>query len=141
MSDEYAEAKGDYGPQDGKPGSPADRSAKTAVPDSFPASDPVATTPAVGVRAMDVSEMMEEAPAPEPVDATPLVARFADGVTAKLMVEKLVREVPLDRRCTTISEERDGGALLEINAAGADLGRIRQMLEADRDAQSIGPGG
>lgn len=141
MSDDHREAKGDYGPQDGKPGSPADRSAKTAVPDSFPASDPVATTPAVGVRAMELGEMLEETPAPEPVDATPLVARFGDAVTAKLMVEKLVREVPLDRRCTAISEEAGGTALLEINAAGADLGRIRKMLEADRDAHAVGTGG
>lgn len=141
MSDEYREAEGDYGPQDGKPGSPADRSAKTAVPDSFPASDPVATTPAVGVRAMELAEMLEETPPTEPVDATPLVVRFTDAMTAKLMVEKLVREVPLDRRCTAISEEAGGAAVLEITAAGADLGRIRKMLDADRDAEAMPPVG
>lgn len=141
MSDEYREAEGDYGPQDGKPGSPADRSAKMAVPDSFPASDPVATTPAVGIRAMELGEMLEETPPPEPVNATPLIARFADTVTAKLMVEKLVREVPLDRRCTTISEGADGAALLEITAPGADLGRIRKMLDTNPDAHAVGPGG
>ena len=140
MSDDYGEAKGDYGPQDGKPGSAADRSAKTAVPDSFPASDPVATTPAVGVRAMELGEMLEDTAPPEPVDATPLVVRFTDLMTAKLMVEKLVREVPLDRRNTAISEE-GGAAVLEITAAGADLGRIRKMLDADRDAQDIGLAG
>jgi hypothetical protein len=141
MSDEYREAEGDYGPQDGKPGSPADRSAKTAVPDSFPASDPVATTPAVGVRAMELGEMLEETPPTEPVDATPLTVRFTDTLTAKLMVEKLVREVPLDRRYTAISEEAGGAAVLEITAAGADLGRIRKMLDADRDAEAMPPVG
>ena len=141
MSDDHREAKGDYGPQDGKPGSPADRSAKTAVPDSFPASDPVATTPAVGVRAVELGEMLEETPPPEPLDATPLIARFADTVTAKLMVEKLVRQVPLDRRCTSITEQEGGAVLLEITAAGHDLGRVRKMLEADRDAHGIETGG
>jgi hypothetical protein len=137
MSEEYTEAEGDYGPQDGKPGSPADRSAKTAVPDSFPASDPVATTPAVGVRAMELGAMMDETPPPEPADATPVAARFPDMVTAKLALEKLVRAIPLDRQAATLTE--DGAeVVLTFNAPGADMARIREVLSTGGDTGQPG---
>ena len=56
-------------------------------------------------------------------------------------MEKLVRQVPLDRRCTSITEQEGGAVLLEITAAGHDLGRVRKMLEADQDAHGIETGG
>jgi hypothetical protein len=138
MSDDHREAEGDYGPQDGKPGSPADRSAKTALPDSFPASDPVATTPAVGVRAMELDEMLDQAPPPETPDARQATSRFPDMMTAKLTLEKLVQEIPLDRRVATLDEEAGGEVLLTITAPGADMARIRKLLARGGDSGHTG---
>ena len=59
MSDTPETSKSQYKHHDATPGGAPDRSAHAAVPDSFPASDPVATTAAVGSRAVDPAEMME----------------------------------------------------------------------------------
>ncbi|MBX9751503.1 MAG: hypothetical protein K5Q68_18085 [Roseococcus sp.] len=125
MSDKPSE----YRHHDGTPGSSADRSAKTAVPDSFPASDPVATTPAVGVRAMDVTEMMPATEKPEVRHPIHLTARFEDSVTAKLAVEKLVRDIPLERACTELSEEGDK-TLLEVTTTRTDVERVTTILRS-----------
>jgi hypothetical protein len=69
------------------------------VPDTFPASDPAASTPAVGVGADPVAEVLESPALPELADPATVTARFADHVTAKLAIEKLVHDVPVDRRC------------------------------------------
>lgn len=125
MSDKSSE----YRHHDGTPGSSADRSARTAVPDSFPASDPVATTPAVGVRAMDVAEMMPATEKPELPHPIHVTARFADSVTAKLAVEQLVRDIPLDRACAELSEE-GAKTLLEVTTTRTDLARVTGILRA-----------
>lgn len=127
MPDEPSSSASEYHHHDGTPGSAADRSARTAVPDSFPASDPVATTPAVGVRAIAADEMMDAPGMPETPDAATVNARFKDHVTAKLAVEKLVRDVPLDRRSATLSDE-GGGVNLAITASQSDMGRITEIL-------------
>jgi len=125
MSDKPSE----YRHHDGTPGSAADRSAKTAIPDSFPASDPMATTPMVGLRAEPVAELMEAAEQPALLDPAMVTARLPDHVTAKLAVEKLVRDIPLDRRSISISEE-GGRSMLEVNASKPDMERIIQLLRA-----------
>jgi hypothetical protein len=127
MSDKPGSPKSDYSHHDGKPGSAADRSAKVAVPDTFPASDPAATTGAVGSRAVDPAEMMDASGKPDIPDAATVTARFRDHVAAKLVIEKLVRAIPMDRRLASISEE-GGATLLTITAPRADKQRVEETL-------------
>jgi hypothetical protein len=127
MSDKPGNPTSDYRHHDGTLGSSADRSAKLAVPDTFPASDPVATTPAVGVRAEAVAEMMDDSVLPDVPDPATVTARFPDHVTAKLAIEKLVRDVPMDRRCATLSEE-GGAILLKATSSKSDLERVTEIL-------------
>ena len=114
-----------YRHHDATPGAAPDRSAHTAVPDCFPASDPVASTAAVGSRAMDPAELMQ--PQIEIRDAATVVARFPHQEGAKLALERLVREIPLDRRGASI-RCGDDGATLEVAAPKADTERVAEML-------------
>ena len=112
---------------DGAPGTSADRSVKAAVPDTFPASDPVAATPAVGVRAEPVADLMESSAPPEVLDPAKVTAHFANHVTAKLAVEKLVRDVPVDRRCATLSDKGDR-VMLEVTSSKSNVDRVTEIL-------------
>jgi hypothetical protein len=94
--------------------------------DSFPASDPVATTAAVGSRAVDPAKLMK--PQVEIHDAAMVIARFPDQEAAKLAVESLVRKLPLDRRRATTRSGEDGAIILEVAAPEADVERIAEML-------------
>jgi hypothetical protein len=125
MSDRPTNPDSEYRHHDAAPGAAPDRSAHAAVPDSFPASDPVATTAAVGSRAVDPAEMMR--PRVEIHGAATVAARFPHQEGAKLALERLVREIPLDRRGASI-RCGDDGATLEVVAPGADTGRIAEML-------------
>jgi hypothetical protein len=116
-----------YRHHDGTPGSTADRSAKTAVPDTFPASDPAATSPVVGSRMEDMAAMLAASDELQVRDPTTVTAHFPDAVTAKLAVEKLVRDIPLDRRCAALSEER-GGTTLELTISKSDMDRVTEIL-------------
>lgn len=129
MSDKPANSANHGRHHDRTPGSAADRSAKTAVPDTFPASDPVATTPAVGTRAAKVTEMMDASDKPDVSDPTTVTARFQDHVAAKLAIERLVRDLPLDQRCATLSEE-GGATTLEITISKPDKERAMEMLRS-----------
>jgi uncharacterized protein (TIGR02271 family) len=116
-----------YRHHDATPGSAPDRSADAAVPDSFPASDPAATTAAVGSHAVDPAELMEPEGKVEVRDGARVVAHFPDQERAKLAIEHLVRDIPLDRRCATIT--CDGGqASLEVAAPKADVERVAELL-------------
>ncbi|MDO9713663.1 DUF2934 domain-containing protein, partial [Paracraurococcus lichenis] len=116
-----------YRHHDATPGSAPDRSVQAAVPDTFPASDPMATTAAVGSRAADPAALMDARGEVEVRDAATVVAHFPDQERAKLALEGLVRDVPLDRRCGTIS--CDGGqATLKVTAPGADAARVAEIL-------------
>jgi hypothetical protein len=127
MSDAPGSPNSEYRHHDATPGSAPDRSSHTAVPDTFPASDPMATTAAVGSRAADPAALMDARGEVEVRDAATVVARFPDQERAKLALEGLVRDVPLDRRCGTISS--DGGqATLTVTAPGADTGRVVEVL-------------
>ena len=115
-------------PQDGATGSKADRSVKAAVPDTFPASDPLAATPAVGVRAAGMAEMLDASEELQVSDPTRVAAQFPDHVTAKLAVERLVREAPLDRRSAVLSEEGEG-TRLEITCSKSVADRVVEMVQ------------
>ena len=113
--------------RDPQHGTAAERSAKTAVLDSFPASDPVAATNVVGTRAVNPATLMKRDV--EIRGATTVVAHLADQETAKLTVEYLVRKLPLDRRRATLRNDEDGTVVLEVAAAEeADAARIAEML-------------
>jgi hypothetical protein len=115
-----------YSHHDATPGAAPDRSAKTALHDSFPASDPVATTAAVGFRAMDPAGLMR--PQAGIPDGAMVLAQLRDQTAAKLAVEHLVRKVPLDRRRAAIRSGRNGTAILEVAAPAADVDRIAEIL-------------
>ena len=119
--------KSQYGHHDATPGAAPDRSAHAAVPDSFPASDPVATTAAVGSRAVDPAELMAPRGAVEVRGASTVIGRFPDREGAKLALERLVRDVPLDRRRAAIACG-GGEATLEVAAPEADAGRVAEIL-------------
>jgi len=127
LSETPGERDSDYRHHDPTPGSAPDRSAAAAVPDSFPASDPVATTAVVGARAMDPARLMPDT-ALDTSAASKLVVRFPDLEQAKLALERLVREIPLDRRCMTTRADSNGCAL-EVMDLGANGGRIAALLQ------------
>lgn len=122
-----------YKHRDSRPGEAADRSEEIAVHDTFPASDPVASTAAVGSRAVSPERLMEEsgsAPA-RPDDAVSLTVRFRDREAAKLAMETLVREGPIDRRCAEIQPGGGSGGdavLLKVQAPGKDAERLNALL-------------
>jgi hypothetical protein len=116
-----------YRHHDATPGSKADRSAKTSVPDTFPASDPAATSPVVGARAEDMTAMLDASDELHVPNPTTVTAHFPDHVTAKLALEKLVRDVPLDRRCAVLSDE-SSGTTLELTISKSAIDRVTEIL-------------
>jgi hypothetical protein len=123
-----------YKHHDSRPGSASDRSEQTASVDSFPASDPVAPTAAVGSRAVSPQEMVEKehsAP-PKSDDCVSVTARFRDREAAKLAVETLVREGPVDRRHAEIAPAGDAVAV-RLTAPRGDAGRIGELLRKQAD--------
>ena len=127
MSDTPMSPDSEYRHHDATPGAAPGRSAHAAVPDSLPASDPVASTAAVGSRAMDPAELMRPQVEIRIRDAATVVARFPHQEGAKLALERLVREIPLDRRGASI-RCGDDGATLEVAAPGTDTERVAEML-------------
>ena len=118
-----------YKHHDSRPGEAPDRSAEIALEDTFPASDPVAPTAAVGSRAVAPERMMEESHGTphRPDDAVSVTVRFRDHEAAKLAVETLVREGPIDRRCAEILPG-DAAVTVKVQASGKDASRIEELL-------------
>jgi hypothetical protein len=118
-----------YKHHDSRPGEAADRSEETAVHDTFPASDPVGPTAAVGSRAVAPERMMEaeHGARHRPDDAVSVTARFRNREAAKLAVETLVREGPIDRRCAEILPG-DDAVTVKIEASRADAARLEALL-------------
>lgn len=108
---------------------PADRRIDEAVEGTFPASDPATTGAIQGARAVAPEEIMrsaQEKPA-APADAVTLQHRFRDAAAAKLALEALVREGPLDRRCAELVQEGEA-ASLRVAVARADAERLGELL-------------
>lgn len=104
-----------------------DRIQDVAVAGTFPASDPPAGTAESGARAVPPEQMMQGASSAPAGDAVTLQRRFADGEAAKLALEGLVRDGPIDRRSAEIHPQA-GGAELRIQAPAADADRLRRLL-------------
>ena len=114
---------------DERPEATSDRNQEAAVRDTFPASDPPASTASQGARAVPAEEMMDKPGSQphRPDDSVAVSQRFADGESAKLALEMLVREGPIDRRCATI-EQSEGAVTLRVQAAGQDRSRLEGLL-------------
>lgn len=106
-----------------------DGTVETALHDSFPASDPPAPGPARGVRAAPAEAMMPDGTALDaPGDARTITRRFPDAESAKLALETLVREGPLDRRQGEITAEGEA-ARLTLTLPGEDRERLAALLD------------
>ncbi len=105
-----------------------DRNVETAVEGTFPASDPMSTIASHGARAVPAEEMMSQGAAPAPQgDTATLTGRFDSAEMAKLAVEALVRDGPIDRRCAEIGQEGDA-ATVRLTVPAADRQRLEEML-------------
>lgn len=119
-----------------RPNLTPDRNVEAGVRDSFPASDPPATTASQGARAVSPERMTRDEPHIPPRDAVRVTQAFPDAEAAKLALETLVREVPIDRRCAEILPEGTG-AVLAVTLAAAERPRVEAMLRqqaGERDA-------
>ncbi|MBX9698352.1 MAG: hypothetical protein K2X74_02890 [Acetobacteraceae bacterium] len=102
-----------------------ERKTEIAARDTFPASDPQAQATTKGVRAVPPESLMADdaVAAGIPADAATLRQDFPDAESAKLALERLVREAPLDRRCAELS-----GAELVLRVPRADAPRVEALL-------------
>lgn len=118
---------------DTKPSQPSpahrERRVDQAVEETFPASDPTTAGSLQGARAVPPEEMMHaaEAQPAAPADAVTLRHRFRDAAAAKLALEALVREGPIDRRLAELSPEGDGAAI-SVTVPREDTDRIGDLL-------------
>jgi hypothetical protein len=103
-----------------------DPAVEKGVRDTFPASDPVSATATTGARAVPPEEMMD-APAAANDTGVALTRRYPDREQAKLMLETMVRNAPLDRNCAQI-HEMGGEFELRIMAPQGDAARLGDLL-------------
>jgi hypothetical protein len=93
-----------------------------AVRETFPASDPPASMASGTARAVPASELFEAGQSVP--GAVTLRRRFPDADAAKLALESLVREGPVDRDATEIHD-----AELRLAVPPEDAERIRGLLQ------------
>jgi hypothetical protein len=103
-----------------------DHAQDAAIRDTFPASDPPATTATEGSRAVPPEQLIR--PAPEAPDHVTVSQRFPDMERAKLTLEALVRDIPVDRR---LAELRPVAQEVELRVAAplADAARVQKAME------------
>jgi len=104
-----------------------DQNVEAAVEGTFPASDPMGTVASQGARAVPPQEMMHASDSKPQGDTATLTARFESQEAAKLAVEALVRDGPVDRRCAEVEAEGDA-ATVRIAVPPADQQRLGEML-------------
>jgi hypothetical protein len=105
----------------------ADKNVEASVEGTFPASDPMGTTASQGARAVPMEDMMHASDSKPRGDTATLTARFDGMEAAKLAMEALVRDGPVDRSCA--QTERDGdAATVRLSVPQADRQRIEEML-------------
>jgi hypothetical protein len=107
----------------------ADKNVEAAVEGTFPASDPMATIASQGARAVPPEEMMHASDSkPQHGDTATLTARFESQEAAKLAVEALVRDGPVDRRCAEVESAGDA-ATVRLQVPQEDRQRLEEMLQ------------
>lgn len=107
-------------------GSKRDAKQDEAVRETFPASDPPASMTSGGARAVPAEELIDR-PHPAVPGAVILERRFPDGEAAKLALESLVRNGPVDRSAAAIRHAGEGAAL-RLSVPPDDADRIRKLL-------------
>jgi hypothetical protein len=105
----------------------SDDNVEAAVEGTFPASDPASTTAGQGARAVPPEEMMRGRDAKPQGDTASLTARFNSVEAAKLAVEALVRDGPVDRRCAEV-ERAGNAATVRLHVPQTDKQRLEEML-------------
>jgi len=101
---------------------------EAAVEGTFPASDPMGTIVSQGARAVPPEELMRASDSkPQHGDTATLASRFDGMESAKLAMEALVRDGPVDRRCAHV-EASGGGATVRLSVPHSDEGRLGDML-------------
>jgi hypothetical protein len=96
-----------------------------AVRETFPASDPPASMASGSARAVPPQELIDH---PHAVPgAVTLQRRFPDTEAAKLALEAMVRQGPVDRAAAEI-RHADGGAELRLQVPAENAERIRALL-------------
>lgn len=106
---------------------PADASGEAAGRASFPASDPGSTSGELGARAVPVEEMMGACARPEPQGVV-VSRRFATLEAAKLALEGLVRDAPIDR-CVAEVTPAGAAAWLHLRVPAAEAPRLQELLD------------
>jgi len=109
-----------------------DNNVEASVEGTFPASDPMSTVASQGARAVPPEEMMGGGGKPQSGAAT-LTARFKTMEAAKLALEAMVREGPVDRTCAELQAGGDSAATLSLSVPQADQGRLGEMLQRQPD--------
>ena len=104
-----------------------DRNVETAVEGTFPASDPMATIASQGARAVPPEELMRGSGSKPQGNTATLTARFESQEMAKLAVEALVRDGPVDRNCAEFEQASDG-TMVRIAVPQADQQRLGDLL-------------
>ncbi len=114
---------------DKHPATTSDDVVEAGVEQTFPASDPVSNTTSQGSRAVPPSDMMHPAGSKPAAtqDAVTISQRFPDQESAKLALETLVREGPVDRRSAEILGE-GSDVELKVLVPKADAQRLQAKL-------------
>ncbi len=132
---------------DERPEMTPERNVERGVRDTFPASDPTASTNVQGARAVPPQRMMRGEGDAAPQDSAggaetvTLTARFADQEAAKLAVEALVRDVPIDRNRAAVQEGEGPAVLLTVHATPQEAERVKAMLQRASGSRSAAPHG
>ena len=116
---------------DKHPAMTSDDVVEAGVEQTFPASDPVSSTTSQGSRAVPPSDMMHPTGSKPAAarDAVTISQRFPDQESAKLALETLVREGPVDRRSAEITGE-GSDVELKVLVPKADAERLQAKLES-----------
>ena len=105
-----------------------EKNVEAAVEGTFPASDPTGNEASSGARAVPPEEMMHASGSKAHDHTASITARFGSMENAKLAVEALVRDGPVDRRCAQV-ERGDDAATVRISVSESDKARLGEMLE------------
>ncbi|WP_149538893.1 hypothetical protein [Siccirubricoccus phaeus] len=97
------------------------------VRQTFPASDPPSSAASQGSRAVPAERMMPGGEKPPSPDEVTLSLRFPDSEAAKLALEAVVREGPLDRCCARI-ELDDDRVIMRLDVPSAEAARMATLL-------------
>lgn len=114
--------------QNEMPGLTPERNLEAGIRDSFPASDAASSTAGQGSRAVPPQRLMDRRATSEPPRGSLVVeVRFRDREAAKLALESLVREGPLDRRHAELMPA-DETVTLRLQAPVKDAPRLGDLL-------------